>query len=88
VRHLERGVQTKESRHLTRVVRSLFSTRKRLNDYLLKRLINFYYTTPGVQADKEFLLSFIDQNATSASAAAAAATSVAVCSLLLFRYLS
>jgi hypothetical protein len=64
-------------------MRTLFSTRKRLNDYLLKRLINFYYSAPSVQADKEFLLSFIDQNAVSASAAAAAASSVvAVCDFL------
>lgn len=70
VKHLERGVQSKESRYLTRVMRSLFSTRKRLNDYLLKRLINYYYITPSVQQDKEFLLSFIDINAVASSTVA------------------
>ncbi len=57
-------------------MRTLFSTRKRLNDPVLKRLINYYYITASVQADKEFLLSFIDLNAVSVTSAAT--TSVAV----------
>lgn len=71
VKHLERGIQSKETRHLIRVMRTLFSTRKRLNDPVLKRLINYYYITPNVQNDKEFLQSFIDLNATSTSTASA-----------------
>jgi len=76
IKLIERGIQTKETRYLIRVMRNLFSTRKRLNDPVLKRLINYYYITSNVQADKEFLLSFIDLNAVS-TAAIAATTSVA-----------
>lgn len=75
IKLIERGIQTKETRYLIRVMRSLFSTRKRLNDPVLKRLINYYYITSHVQADKEFLLSFIDLNAV--STATVATTSVA-----------
>jgi len=75
IKLIERGIQTKETRYLIRVMRGLFSTRKRLNDPVLKRLINYYYITSHVQADKEFLLSFIDLNAV--STAAVATTSVA-----------
>jgi hypothetical protein len=52
-------------------MRTLFSSRKRLNDYVLKRLINYYYITSSVQADKEFLFTFIDTNAASSSASVA-----------------
>lgn len=75
IKLIERGIHSKETRYLIRVMRSLFSTRKRLNDPVLKRLINYYYITAGVQADKEFLLSFIDLNAVSATSVAT--TSVA-----------
>lgn len=67
VKFLERGIQTKESRHLVRVMRSLFANRKRLNDPVLKRLINYYFITPSSQSDKEFLLTFIDTTITSSS---------------------
>jgi hypothetical protein len=53
-------------------MRTLFSTRKRLNDPVLKRIINYYYITSSVQTDKEYLLTFIDVNATSSNAASAA----------------
>ena len=69
VKFIERGIQSKETRHLIRVMRTLFSTRKRLNDPVLKRLINYYYITSSVQSDKEYLLTFIDVNATSTTAA-------------------
>lgn len=75
IKLIERGIQTKETRYLIRVMRTLFSTRKRLNDPVLKRLINYYYITSHVQADKEFLLSFIDLNAV--STVTVATTSVA-----------
>jgi hypothetical protein len=57
-------------------MRTLFSTRKRLNDPVLKRLINYYYITSNVQSDKEFLLSFIDTSIVSSSATAAANVAV------------
>lgn len=73
---MERGIQSKESRYIIRVMRTLFSTRKRLNDPVLKRLINYYYITSNVQSDKEFLLSFIDTSIVSSSATAAANVAV------------
>ncbi len=51
-------------------MRTIFSTRKRLNDPVLKRLINYYYITSSVQTDKEYLLTFIDVNAVSTTSAA------------------
>lgn len=75
IKLIERGIQSKETRYLIRVMRTLFSTRKRLNDPVLKRLINYYFITSHVQADKEFLLSFIDLNAV--STATTPSTSVA-----------
>lgn len=64
VKYIERGIQSKETRYLIRVMRTLFSTRKRLNDPVLKRVINYYYITSHVQNEKEFLLTFIDTTIT------------------------
>lgn len=77
VKFLERGLQTKETRYLTRVMRTLFSTRKRLNDPVLKRVINYYYILPSSFGDRDYLLTFIDTNATS-TAQSSATSSVAV----------
>lgn len=60
VKSIEKGIQQKENRYLIRVMRTIFSIRKRLNDSILKRVLNNYYTTQNAQVDKEFLLSFID----------------------------
>ncbi|CAF0724321.1 unnamed protein product [Brachionus calyciflorus] len=65
VKSIEKGIQQKENRFLIRVMRTIFSTRKRLNDQVLKRVLNYYYITQSVQNDKEFLMSFIDVNAPS-----------------------
>lgn len=65
MKYLERGIQTKETRYLIRVMRTLFSTRKRLNDPVLKRVLNYYFITNNSSADKEFLLTFIDTSAVS-----------------------
>lgn len=65
IKYIEKGIQSKENRYIIRVMRTLFSTRKRLNDPVLKRLINYYYITSSVQSDKEFLLTFIDTTVTS-----------------------
>jgi hypothetical protein len=70
VKQIEKGISTKENRHLTRVMRSLFSTRKRLNDFLLKRLINYFYSATNYQQDRDFLLGFVDVNATSSAVVA------------------
>ncbi len=75
---VERGVQTKESRHIIRVMRTLLSTRKRLNDFVLKRVLNFFYVPQSVQADKEFLFKYIDVNAISSSTSTSSASPSAV----------
>ena len=58
-------------------MRTLFSTRKRLNDPVLKRLITYYYITTNVQTDKEYLLSFIDTSAVSSSTSQASTSNIA-----------
>lgn len=60
VKSIEKGIQQKENRYLIRVMRSIFSIRKRLNDSILKRILNNYFTNQNSQVDKEFLISFID----------------------------
>jgi len=77
VKYLERGIQTKETRYLIRVMRTIFSTRKRLNDAVLKRLISYYYITSSFQSDKEFLLTFIDVSSATPASASTAGSSVA-----------
>lgn len=78
IKLIERGIQSKETRYLIRVMRTLFSTRRRLNDFILKKLINYYYITQNVQVDKEFLLSFIDLNAVSTASSNTTTSTAAV----------
>lgn len=75
MKYLERGIQTKETRYLIRVMRTIFSTRKRLNDPVLKRVLNYYFITNNSSADKEFLLTFIDTSAVSSSQPAGSGSS-------------
>jgi hypothetical protein len=63
IKFLEKGVQLKETRFIVRVMRSLLSTRKRLTDQILKRVINHVYVHSQYQNDKEFLLSYIQVDA-------------------------
>jgi 26S proteasome regulatory subunit N3 len=78
VKLVERGLQTKESRHIIRVMRTLFSTRKRLNDFVLKRVLNFFYVPQSVQADKEFLFKYIDVNVASTHTSSTSPAAVAL----------
>ena len=56
VRTIEKAVNSKEPRYILRVLRGLASTRKRLNDDVIRRLILFYY---GVNStEREVLLGF------------------------------
>ena len=63
IKFLEKGVQTKETRFIVRVMRSLLSTRKRLNDQLMKRVINHVYVHNQYQNDKDNLLSYLNLDA-------------------------
>lgn len=56
VRTIEKAVNSKEPRYILRVLRALASTRKRLNEDVVRRLILFYY---GVNSsEREILLGF------------------------------
>ncbi len=57
VRTIEKAVNSKEPRYILRVLRALASTRKRLNEDVIRRLIIYYY---GVNSsEREILLGFV-----------------------------
>ncbi|XP_046841637.1 26S proteasome non-ATPase regulatory subunit 3-like [Xenia sp. Carnegie-2017] len=59
VKHVEKGVNNKEPHFILRVLRSLASARKKLNHFLLRKLISGYF----IQAShaKNELLKFLDE---------------------------
>jgi len=58
-KHIEKYVSTKETRFMLRVLRTLVSTRKKLNHKVLRKLITSFYTNS--QTAKDGLLEFIDE---------------------------
>ena len=56
VRTIEKAVNAKEPRYILRVLRGLASTRKRLNEDVIRRLILFYYGS--LSNEREILLGF------------------------------
>ena len=56
VRTIEKAVNSKEPRFILRVLRGLASTRKRLNEDVIRRLILFYYGSSSIE--REILLGF------------------------------
>ncbi|RWS14553.1 26S proteasome non-ATPase regulatory subunit 3-like protein [Dinothrombium tinctorium] len=56
---IEKFVMTKEPRFMLRVIRTLVSTRKKLNNKVLRKLINGFYTNANSQ--KEALLAFLEE---------------------------
>ena len=56
VRTIEKAVNSKEPRYILRVLRALASTRKRLNEEVIRRLILFYYGSNS--SEREILLGF------------------------------
>jgi len=58
-RHIEKGATTKEPRFVLRVLRTLMSTRKKLNGNVLRRVIHGFYTQSA--KERESLLSFIEE---------------------------
>ncbi|CAF2644415.1 unnamed protein product [Rotaria sp. Silwood2] len=56
VRTIEKAVNSKEPRFILRVLRGLASTRKRLNEDVIRRLILFYYGSNS--SEREILLGF------------------------------
>lgn len=59
IRQIERGVTTKESRFIIRILRSILTTRKELNSNILISIINGFYTHS--LSEKEFMLSFFEE---------------------------
>jgi len=57
IRTIEKAVNSKESRLILRVLRALASTRKRLTENVLRRLILFYYVSNPTE--RETLLGYI-----------------------------
>lgn len=58
-RHIEKAVNSKEPRFITRILRSLLPTRKRLNARILRKVITGFYTHSTQQ--KEALLAYLDE---------------------------
>lgn len=58
-RHIEKYVLSKEPRFMLRVLRSLVSTRHKLNGKVLRKIITGFYTHSASQ--KDVLLSFVDE---------------------------
>ncbi len=56
---LEKAVETKETRFISRVLRSLATTRRRLTVDVLKQLINLNFVHESDQATKQKLLYYI-----------------------------
>jgi hypothetical protein len=56
VRTIEKAVSSKEPRYILRVLRALATTRKRLNEDVIRRLILFYYGSN--LSEREILLGF------------------------------
>lgn len=59
IKHVEKGVNGKEPHFILRVLRSLSSTRKKLNHSLLRKLIGGYFIQ--ATAAKNELLKFLDE---------------------------
>lgn len=60
VRTIEKAVNAKETRLILRVLRTLATTRKRLTENVLKRLISFYYVSNSIE--RETFLGFLQVN--------------------------
>lgn len=60
IKLMEKSVSSKEARFVSRVFRTLSSTRKKLTPFLLKKILNLYYVRPESKAEKEILMQFID----------------------------
>uniref|UniRef100_A0A1I8JES4 PCI domain-containing protein n=1 Tax=Macrostomum lignano TaxID=282301 RepID=A0A1I8JES4_9PLAT len=78
VRHIEKAVQTKETRFMTRTVRSLVPLRRRLNEAVLLRLAQAYF--PGVSPSKDAFLAFLSAASSGSGETARALRPPAACS--------
>lgn len=58
-RYIEKAANTKEPRFVLRVLRTLMSTRKKLNPSVLRKIVHGFYTHSAKERDS--LLAFIDE---------------------------
>lgn len=58
-RHIEKAALTKEPRFVLRVLRTLMSTRRKLNPSILRRVIQAFY--PNSAKEREALLAFVEE---------------------------
>lgn len=61
-RSIERGEQSKEPRYVARVLRSLITTRKKLNSNVLQKLVSAYFSAISLAEVKEALLKHISSS--------------------------
>ncbi|XP_038058312.1 26S proteasome non-ATPase regulatory subunit 3-like [Patiria miniata] len=59
VKHIEKAVSSKEKNYMSRVVRALTSSRRKLNHEVLRKLIMGYFTSSSVA--RENLITFLDE---------------------------
>lgn len=67
-RCIERGESSKEPRYVVRVLRSLITTRKKLNTNVLQKLISIYFANPNVAKQKDVLLKLLESDEASTGA--------------------
>lgn len=61
VKYIEKAVSTKEPRFMSRVARGINSIRHRLNQNILRRLLQGYIQAPSQSGVREDLMAFLDE---------------------------
>lgn len=61
VRHIEKAVSTKEPRYISRVLRALVTTRRKLNHNVLRKAINGYFPVNQTSTAKNEMLQYLDE---------------------------
>ena len=59
VKHIEKAVSSKEKNYMSRVVRALTSSRRKLNHGVLRKLIMGYFSSAS--AAREKLITYLDE---------------------------
>jgi 26S proteasome regulatory subunit N3 len=59
IRHIEKAINTKEPRFMSRVMRALVNTRRKISPLILRRLLNAYLTAADSASSKEELLQYL-----------------------------
>ena len=59
MKHIEKAISSKEKNYMSRVVRALTSSRRKLNHNVLRKLITGYI--PNSNPNRESLLKFLEE---------------------------